>query len=259
MSETILINEDGFIENILVLDDFIPKSYCDLFIKTFNQHNELRIESYVEGKDKTDVEEVSYKKICVSDIPDENFVNFIATLMSDLYIQYREVLVARFAGDENCLLGLPELDMYDIDLPIMKKYEPNGNDHFGPHCDTYMRGWDDSNTLKINRNYRFLNILFYLNDVEEGGETEFYFADKNVKVKPKTGRVVVFPPFWTHIHAGLRPISGTKYIMNGYLRHKIADKEFAQLSVKTGNDLNIATVKEGVVSFPYSQSNEEHF
>lgn len=252
--ELIEIDKEGFKDDILVIDDFIPNTYCKLFIDAFEKHK--KIISFLKGKNNSDVEEVSYKKVCVSDVPDEQFINFISGLMNDAYQIYRDVRYSR-CNDENVLLGMPE-ELFDIDLPIIKKYDPTGNDHFGPHCDTYMSGWD-GDALKVNRNYRFLNILFYLNDVEEGGETEFYFTDKIIKVKPKAGRVVVFPPFWTHIHAGLRPVSGTKYIMNGYLLHKIADKEYVEMILKSGDDDNIATLEDGKLIFPYSKATEEHF
>lgn len=58
---------------------------------------------------------------------------------------------------------------------------------------------------------RQLVILWYLNDVEgPGGETEFRFQD--VKVKPEAGKLIVFPPFWTHEHRGVTLEKGVKYI-----------------------------------------------
>lgn len=58
---------------------------------------------------------------------------------------------------------------------------------------------------------RQLVAVWYLNDVPgPGGETEFLFQD--VKVKPKQGRLVLFPPFWTHEHRGVTLEKGVKYI-----------------------------------------------
>ena len=55
----------------------------------------------------------------------------------------------------------------------------------------------------------------YLNDVEEGGETEFLHQLQ--RVKPKKGTIVIFPAGYTHIHRGNTPFSGEKYIMTGWL------------------------------------------
>ena len=58
---------------------------------------------------------------------------------------------------------------------------------------------------------RQLVVVWYLNDAEgPGGETEFSYQD--VKVKPKEGKMVLFPPFWTHEHRGVTLEKGVKYI-----------------------------------------------
>ena len=54
--------------------------------------------------------------------------------------------------------------------------------------------------------------MFYCNDVEKGGETEWKYFD--IKVKPKKGSVVVFPADWAWLHKGNMPISDDKYICN---------------------------------------------
>ena len=38
-------------------------------------------------------------------------------------------------------------------------------------------------------------------------------------ISPRATRLLVFPPFWTHPHAGLKPISGPKYVMMSYLHY----------------------------------------
>jgi len=59
--------------------------------------------------------------------------------------------------------------------------------------------------------HRQLVAIWYLNDVEgPGGETEFLFQD--VKVTPEAGKLVLFPPFWTHEHRGVTLQAGHKYI-----------------------------------------------
>jgi len=59
--------------------------------------------------------------------------------------------------------------------------------------------------------YRQLVALWYLNDVPgPGGETEFRFQD--VRVRPEEGKLVIFPPFWTHEHRSVTLEQGVKYI-----------------------------------------------
>lgn len=58
---------------------------------------------------------------------------------------------------------------------------------------------------------RQLVALWYLNDVPgPGGETEFLF--QKVKVTPEKGKLVLFPPFWTHEHRACTVNEGVKYI-----------------------------------------------
>jgi hypothetical protein len=42
-----------------------------------------------------------------------------------------------------------------------------------------------------------------------GGETEF--LHQKLKVTPRPGNLVLFPPFWTHVHRGVTLQQGMKY------------------------------------------------
>jgi hypothetical protein len=55
----------------------------------------------------------------------------------------------------------------------------------------------------------------YLNDVEEGGETEFLHFSK--RVKPKKGRIVIWPAAFPYLHRGNPPLSGEKYILTSWM------------------------------------------
>jgi hypothetical protein len=62
---------------------------------------------------------------------------------------------------------------------------------------------------------RIVTMMLYLNDVEEGGETEFLYYRK--RIKPIAGRLLVWPSGYPHTHRGNPPLSGTKYIITGWL------------------------------------------
>ena len=67
-----------------------------------------------------------------------------------------------------------------------------------------------------NFSHRQLVAIWYLNDVEgPGGETEFLFQD--IKIKPELGKLILFPPFWTHEHRGVILESGVKYIATTWI------------------------------------------
>jgi hypothetical protein len=64
---------------------------------------------------------------------------------------------------------------------------------------------------------RILAWTVYLNDVEDGGETEFLYQSKRVQCKQ--GRVVIWPAGFTHTHRGNPPLSGEKYILTGWIEY----------------------------------------
>jgi prolyl 4-hydroxylase len=117
----------------------------------------------------------------------------------------------------------PALERYnrDIGLPIgipntplladfvMKRYRPGRNEQFQLHFDA----------INFVAN-RYLVMMWYLNDVEVGGETEF--PQLNTKIQARTGRLLMFPPYWMYQHQGLPPASGDKYILSTYLLFDMA-------------------------------------
>ena len=68
--------------------------------------------------------------------------------------------------------------------------------------------------------------MFYLNDVQEGGETEFYYQD--LSIKPRKGTMVIAPAYFTHTHRGNVPISNDKYILTSWVQFNQANVIFGQ-------------------------------
>lgn len=58
---------------------------------------------------------------------------------------------------------------------------------------------------------RVITAQWYLNDVAEGGATEFPWYE--VAVQPREGRLMLAPVGWTFLHRGAPPVSGPKYII----------------------------------------------
>jgi hypothetical protein len=91
--------------------------------------------------------------------------------------------------------------IYDLKLQKTEK----GQGYHKWHCE--MMGPEDRN--------RFMVISLYLNTVEKGGETEF--LNQGLRVEPVKNRLVIFPATYTHVHRGNPPLSGTKYIITGWV------------------------------------------
>tara|TARA_B110000027_G_C16101897_1_gene293498 strand:+ start:1038 stop:1655 length:618 start_codon:yes stop_codon:yes gene_type:complete len=93
-----------------------------------------------------------------------------------------------------------------IDIPSfnIQRYSPG--DHFaGIHTERW--GFQ---TL-----HRVFAWMTYLNDVNDGGETEF--THYGIKIKPEIGKTLIWPAEWTHAHRGNVVKSGKKYIITGWM------------------------------------------
>lgn len=86
---------------------------------------------------------------------------------------------------------------------MLKRYRPGQGEQFQLHFDSVYQKAD-----------RYLVLLWYLNEVERGGETAFPQLD--VVVRPAPGRLLMFPPYWMYQHEGRPPLSGDKYIISTY-------------------------------------------
>jgi hypothetical protein len=75
--------------------------------------------------------------------------------------------------------------------------------------------WHIEHGKGFNNEPRAFVFSVYLNDVEEGGETEFLHFSK--RVKPKTGRIVIWPAAFPYLHRGNPPLTGEKYILTSWM------------------------------------------
>lgn len=85
--------------------------------------------------------------------------------------------------------------------------------------------WHSEIYPQLNGNeplHRVLLFLIYLNDVEDGGETDFYYQGKSIK--PKAGTLVIAPCGFTHTHRGNIPVSSDKYVLTSWVLYNPAEK-----------------------------------
>jgi len=76
--------------------------------------------------------------------------------------------------------------------------------------------WHCENAEMKARN-RILAFSVYLNDVAEGGETEFLY--QKCRFKPEKNTMLVWPSQFTHVHRGNPPLSNDKYIITGWVEY----------------------------------------
>jgi predicted 2-oxoglutarate/Fe(II)-dependent dioxygenase YbiX len=84
----------------------------------------------------------------------------------------------------------------DMEHPQFLYYQKNQG-FYSPHVDS------------ASSKPRIISAVLYLNNVEEGGET--YFEKFDVSVKPKSGRMILFPSNFVYIHGAKVPKSDDKY------------------------------------------------
>lgn len=76
---------------------------------------------------------------------------------------------------------------------------------------------------------RCLVWMIYLNDIPDNeGETEFLW--QKIRVKPKAGRFVMWPAFFTHVHRGNPVYTHSKYITTGWGTY--TDPNFERFYIK---------------------------
>ena len=74
--------------------------------------------------------------------------------------------------------------------------------------------YHNDSSFEDNNMRRILTYIWYLNDVSIGGETEIC---NTTKIKPETGKLLIFPASWMYPHCGEMPVSNNKYIITGWV------------------------------------------
>lgn len=113
-------------------------------------------------------------------------------------------LTARFFDREDALADATHRDWSD-DGYILARYDK------GDACIMHV---DGQSSEFPNNGLRLATLLYYLNDVPEGGETWFPLQD--MKIKPKRGTAVMFPVGFTHPHQVL-PTGSRRYILQTWI------------------------------------------
>lgn len=186
---------------IKVYDDVIDETSCKELISKFEDEHEVFETVHEEDGDNA----ISFEQLNLYVAGWDTAQRGLLDLFQDYIVHYKI--------DCNVYDKMwPE--KYGYEAVRMKRYLDNDYDRFDPHVDV----------LNYETSRRFLAFFIYLNDVEEGGETKFLNINTPgtyipYEVKPKRGRLLIFPPTWQYYHAGLKPVSGYKYIIHSYCHY----------------------------------------
>ena len=188
--------------HIKVYDDVIDEVSCKMLIEKFEDSHEYFQTIHQEDGD----ERISFEQIILMDHEEwESVQKGMVEVFQDYILHYKI----------DCKIG-PKCwpEKYGFEQLRMKRYLANDYDRFDPHVDV----------LDYSTSRRFLAFFIYLNDVDKGGETEFINITKPgtympYLIQPKRGQLLMFPPMWPWPHAGLKPISGMKYLIHSYCHY----------------------------------------
>ena len=188
MKEHIINKQNNFISGWYLPDKNLCKNLINLFEKSNN-----KFEGAIVGK-KID----KLKK----DSTDLSF-NFFS----------EEPLIKEYIKKLSLVLNLYK-NMY--------KYSNNPQDKWGMtenfNIQRYLpnQGYHAYHTERsgLSTSLRHLTFMTYLNDVNDGGETEWYY--QKLKIKPETGLTVIWGTDWTFTHRGIPSPTETKYILTGW-------------------------------------------
>jgi len=223
----------NFIE---VYDNALPDDLCDSLVSLFNREENMTVMSAVNEMtngvreirtvlDSTDEKSpyVSAKDMILNPINythdsliadlDSIIEEYIFDYNKKYYVWSSELnmdLIPTEEGKEIVKSNDEDIELINSIIHrhgnfVIKKYKHPDDGYYAWHSDWGpMPEWIG----------RLLVAQFYLNDVEEGGETEFYH--QGLKIKPKKGTLVMWPVGFTHIHRGNKPTSNDKYILSAW-------------------------------------------
>ena len=184
------------IENFILEDDnFLTPQECQYYIKYFDFLDEKGFTA--KRKDNAHVKEDGQISLHVSTFDLNANYNFKNNFINKFWETAYPVYAKKYSI-------FSTFGRHAIHALLMQRTEIGQGYHVW-HCETDSR----------QHNNRLLTFVCYLNDVDEGGETEFLYYPK--RVKPKQGKLVLFPGAFTHTYRGNPPISNTKDILTGWV------------------------------------------
>jgi hypothetical protein len=188
------------IENFIgVYDNYITPQECEKAIKLYEQ----------QFKFNNTVNRIGFEKASVLKKQDEQF--FAQPYNMNVWWESLKSMIVNFdLAFNHYLENTGARDAYGIDtfhfteLKIQKTLPTEG-----------YHVWHVEHNKGYEMEPRAFVFSIYLNDVEEGGETEFLHFSK--RVKPKTGRIVIWPAGFPYVHRGNSPLSGKKYLLTSWM------------------------------------------
>ena len=183
---------------ILVEENFLPKEECNNIIDHFHFLRDHNLSYFRNNNNHFEQKDEAVAPFATASLDILNIDE-----LNDWLVPFNEKFQKVYDQYDRLFdVGIKEIPHNNHFIKIQKT-EPGEGYHIW-HCENNSSGYQN----------RICAWILYLNDVEEGGETEFLFQKS--RVKPKTGTFILWPGGFTHPHRGNPPLTGTKYVMTGW-------------------------------------------
>ena len=190
-------------EHIGIFNNVLSEEICNQYINYFENLNKINI-----VKKRTEYSHNPKLAHEVSDKAMDIFSSYFYNNLSVPYIvkDFVPIFWEMYSIYADKYSFLHKLNRHNIiDIKIQKTDIGEGFHEW--HCEK----------ASINDRNRLLAFMVYLNNIEEGGETEFLYQHK--RIKPEQGKLLIWPSQFTHVHRGNPPLSNTKYILTGWVEY----------------------------------------
>ena len=171
---------------------------CNEIIKFFEENKSMqRVGITALGYDPK-IKQTTDMVIQPSDLKNKKYslFNSYFNLLKDCFLDYRN----QYPFLNHKFFNRTHIGNFNV-----QKY--NSGDHFSQL---------HSERVSLDSLHRLFAWMTYLNNVDDGGTTNFEYYD--IKVKPEIGKTLIWPAEWTHAHTGSILKSGTKYIITGWIQ-----------------------------------------
>jgi hypothetical protein len=191
---------------VFVKEDAFSSKFCDDIIQDFELYkNTGRARAGQSGvginntvKNTTDLNILDFPELKAKYNDELN--NTFNYLLSEEYL-------GKIPFQEEFDKGMLFFNQTFYEILQVQKYDQNTGHYNGWHAET--------GSFEMSR--RMFVFILYLNDVNEGGETELLYT--GLKVKPKKGQLLIHPASYPFVHKGHTPISDSKYILTTWLSY----------------------------------------
>ena len=182
--------------SIFVIKNLLDTSFCKTFINYIDSCKTYEIDYGEEENVKGYQAELFISHIDIKNAKQKLIYKFIADVLINIYIK---CIV-------NIMLKL-QCDIFGSEIPkfdniLIRKITGETRIHY--------------DGIIKNNEIRCLSCIMALNDDYENGR--IYFENQNINLKLDRGDVLLFPPYWTHLHSVEKPLNNYRYTIKlGFL------------------------------------------